>query len=324
MKRTALALTLIVSILVLTIVAVTFAGILNPAWFNNPDQTSLFIASFSRVTVGSKVTGGNIVLVNPTDKSFENLTLTIKIDDSELIAPILGLWIRIPDEKLNDTFPITNYTIPITQMSIEPRQNETIKLLLFDPDQNEPLYVTSVDVQTYSSHVFRFYITQNIFGDVINGQSLTIPQEKAYLQILGYSSIEHSSDTWHEYYNSVTNRYEYVNDQPNFCQRYHYSAGAILDSDDYRWAESLNGIKEHYFNVTVFSNNTFPVGTVALYGAGGVVSALGDKVLLPNETYLFPVPTFGGNWRSADNVYQLSRFNQSSVYASGDLISKQE
>ena len=235
MRRNAAALTLIVTILVVTAIAVLFAVKLNPSSFNNPDQNSLFIASFSHVTIGSNITGGSIVLVNPTNKNFENLTLTVKIDDSEPIVPILRLRMHLAVEE-----PFNNYNVPITQISIEPDQNETIQLYLFDPDQNEPpFYETSVNIQTFSSHIFRFYITQNTFGDIINGQSLTTPQEKAYLQIAGYSSIEHSNNTWHEYFNSSRNRYEYVNDQPNFYQQYHHSAFFPHDSSSYNWAKNI-------------------------------------------------------------------------------------
>ena len=37
------------------------------------------------------MTGGSIVLVNPTNENFENLTLKITIDDSEIIVPCLRL-----------------------------------------------------------------------------------------------------------------------------------------------------------------------------------------------------------------------------------------
>ena len=284
----------------------------------NDSNYSLFVESFSPVTIGSNLTGGKIVLVNPTDKTFENLTLSAKIDNSELIIPSLRLWMHLPIDK-----PFDYYNVPITQISIEPYQNETIQLYLFDPDQNEPpFYETSVSVQTFSSHVFRFYITQNTFGDIINGQSFTIPQEKAYLQITGYSSIEHTNDTWHEQFNSNTNRYEYINDQPNFYQQYHLSRFFPLEPSSYNWAKTLNQIGEHYFNVTVFNNTTFPLEKIALnLGEGWVEYALPDKILQPNKTYVFPVQTGGENWWSVDNVNQLSNFNPSYTYASGNLIS---
>jgi hypothetical protein len=89
MKKKALALTLLVTILVLTVVSVLFVGKSNPSSLNNSEQNSLFIESFIPSTIGSNVTGGSIVLVNPTNGSFENLTLTVKIDDSEPVTPIM-------------------------------------------------------------------------------------------------------------------------------------------------------------------------------------------------------------------------------------------
>ena len=306
MKRKALILTLVVTVLVLIIVAVLYVVKPNPSSSDNPYQKILFIASFSPSTFGSKVTGGSIVLVNPTNENFENLTLKVKIDDSDLIAPFLRLL-----------------KPPITQISIASNQNETIQIYLFDPDQNEPpFYETSVNVQTFCSHIFRFYLTQNTFGDIISGQSFVIPQEKAYLQITGYSSIEHSNNTWHEYFNSSRNRYEYVNDQPNFYQQYHHSRYYYpLDSSSYNWAKSLNQIGEHYFNVTIFNNSSFSVKGIALFGGEDYGAfALPDKILQPNETYTFPVQVSGENWWSVENVNQLSNFFPAYAYASGDLI----
>ena len=312
MKRTALAITLIVTIFALTVITVLF--VVKPNFSsNNSDKDSLFIASFTPSTIGSNVTGGSIVLVNPTSNSFENLTLKVRIDDSEPISPFLRLSQPLPVDD-----PFQSYSVLITQISIGPHQNETIQLYLFDPSQNdtETLYQTIVNVQTYSSHVFRFYITQNTFGDAINGQSFTIPQEKAYLEIIGYSPIEHDNNTWHEYFNSSTKRYEYVNDQPNFYQQNHKFFP--LDPTSYDWAKALNQIGEHYFNVTIQNNNTFPVKGVALFsGEGSVTFASPDYVLQPNETYILPVQTSGENWWSVENVYQLSNFFP--VYASGDL-----
>ena len=317
MDRKTLALTFIVTILVLIIVAVLFVK-LNPSSIDNSDQNALFIASFSPQTNGGNVTGGSIVLANPTNKNFENLTLTTKIDDSELIVPILRLL-----KPLNVEEPISNYSVPITQISIAPNQNETIQIYLFDPDKNEPpFYETIVTVQTFSSHIFRFYLTQNTFGDIINGQSFTTPQEKAYLQITGYSSIEHSNNTWHEYFNTSKNRFEYINDQPNFYQQYSHSVFFPLDSSSYNWAKSLNQIGEHYFNVTIYNNCTFPVKGISLFSDEGYVAfALPDKILQPNEIYTFPVQASGKNWWSVENIYQLSDFFPDSACATGDLIS---
>ena len=144
-------------------------------------------------------------------------------------------------------------------------------------------------------------------------------QEKAYLQITGYSSIEHDNNTWHEYFNSTTNRYEYVNDQPNFYQQYHHSAFFPLDPSSYNWAKSMNQLGEHYFNVTVYNNSTFSVNGIALFSASGSVAfAFPDYVLHSNETYTFPVQVNGENWWSVETVYQLSNFFP--AYASGNLI----
>ncbi len=279
-------------------------------------NNDLLIESFSPSTIGSNVTGGTFVLVNLTNKNFENLTLTIKIDDSDLIIPNLRLQIHLPTEA-----PFGNYSVPITQISIEPNQNQTIQLYLYDPTQNETsqLYRTSVNLQTFSAHILRFYITQKTLGDIVNGQSLTIPQEKAYLQIISYSSIEHDNETWHEYFNSSTNRYGYVNDQPNFYQQYYHAAYYPMEPDSYSWAKAINQIGEHYFNVTVFNNGTFPVDKIAFYSREGGVSFAIDKILQHNETYIFPVAASGANWWSVESVNQLSNFYPAQAYASGDL-----
>lgn len=280
----------------------------NPVSTSN--QNGLFIESFSSITFGSKLTGGKVVLVNPTDKAYENLTLSLKIDDSELRIPYMRLVVSLPVDA-----PFENRNIPITQISIGAGQNATIHLYLYDPDRSEPpFYQTSMDIQTFSSHTLKVYITQNTFGDIINGQSLPIPQEKAYLQITSYSPIEQSTDTWHEYFNSSTNRYEYINDQPNFYQQYYKSAHYPMTPTSYNWAKAYNQLGESYFNATIFNNSTFPVKAITLFGGSSpdgqsiLGSALIDYVLQPSETYVFPVSA------SAIPAY-------SSV--SGDLINNQ-
>ena len=311
-KRKALVVTLL-TILGLAVITVLIVEIGDNSSFNNSDQNTLHLESFSPVAIGSQIVSGSIVLVNPTSNIFENLNLTTKIDDSELITPILRLVKPLPLEE-----PLSHFSVPINQISIEPNQNETIQLYLYGPDQNEPpSYQAIVNVQTFSSHIFRFYLTQNSLGDKINGQSFTTPQEKAYLQISGYSPIKHSNNTWHEYFNSTENRYEYVNDQPNFYQQTHDFFP--LDPSSYSWAKSLNQIGEHYFNVTVVNNCSFSVKGIALFSRGGSVAfALSDYVLKPNETYILPVQTSGEDWWSVENIYQMSSFFP--AYASGDLI----
>jgi hypothetical protein len=271
------------------------------------NNNGLFIETFSPMKYGSTLIGGRIVLVNPTDQTFEDLTLSLKIDDSELIALNMSLWMPLPiPEPFKDRF------IPVTKISIEPSQNQTIGLYLYDPDQNEPPFYQTI--QTFSSHTIKFYITKNTFGDIINGQSLTIPQQKAYLQITGYSPVEHSNDTWHQHFNSSTNRYEYINDKPNFYQQYHQSAYYPMTPTSYNWAKVYNQLGESYFNVTVFNNSTFPVKAITLFegsspdGQSILGSALIDHVLQPNETYVFPV--------SASEVPMYG-------YMTGDLVDNQ-
>jgi hypothetical protein len=130
-------------------------------------------------------------------------------------------------------------------------------------------------------------------------------------------------NTWHEQYNINKNRQEYINDQPNFYQQYHHSAYYPMESTSFNWAKNLNQIGEHYFNVTVFNNSTFPVVKVAFYlGEGGVAFALPDKIIQPNETYVLPVAAEGQNWWSVESVNQLSNFNSAQAYASGDLANR--
>ena len=248
MKRKALLLTFILTILVLTTLAVLFAEKPNPSSFNNSDQNTVFIASFSPELYGNNVIGGDIVLVNPTNRYFDNLNLTTEVDDFKLIVPRLLLAVGGNLSR----------SVPVTGITIDPYQNETLRLFFGILDRGTfSSYFGGVQISAFSSHVIKFYVSQNNFGDVINSQSLAIPQKKAYLQILGYSSIEHDNDTWHEYYNSTRNRYEYVNDQPNFYQQYHHSAFFPLDPNSYNWAKGLNQLGEHYFNVTIFNNILF-------------------------------------------------------------------
>jgi hypothetical protein len=318
MKRKALALTLVVTIFVVTTLAVLLVVKPNPSSYDNPDQKALYIASFSPQLYGNIIIGGYVVLVNPTNRYFCNLNLTVEVDDLKLIVPRLLMTVE-------GNF---SWRLPVTTIAIDPHQNETIDLLFGILDLGTfTSYFGDVQIEPFSSHVIKFYVSQNKFGDVINGQALTIPQKKAYLQILGYSSIEHSNNTWHEYYNSSTNRYEYVNDQPNFYQQYHYFFP--LDLASYNWAKSLNQIGEHYFNVTIHNNSTFPVKGIVLFGGspngeGSMAFALSDMILQPNETYVLPVQASGKNWWSVENVYQLSNFFPAYAYASGDLVSSQE
>lgn len=254
-------------------------------------QNFLFISSYIPEQWGLNVTSGDIVLVNPTSTSYDNLNMTIKVDDSDLILPDLRLW------HFNVTLQVTpnrqetgNYSIPISTISINPNQNETINVS-----------VPSLETSLLTSHNLRIYLSQNKFGDVIDGQSIVIPQVIAYLQINEFSQVETNNNTWHEYYNSTTGRNEYINDQPNFCQQYFQSSFYPLDPQSYNWAFALNQLDETYFNVTVYNNNTFPVKALMLLGGSSpniqsymnsayLASANSNDIIQPNETYVFPVP----------------------------------
>jgi hypothetical protein len=177
-----------------------------------------------------------------------------------------------------------NFSTPITSISIEPNQNETISLIF--PSQ---------DTFRFSSHNLTIYISQNSFGDIINGQSLTIPQTEAYLQVVSYSSIVFDNNTYSKHFSWTRNTYVYVNDNPNFLQRY-FNRTWEIGTGNYGMASRMNVLGERYFNVTVFNNNTFPVNSVALVGQipsrGSYMDswrALIDYVMQPNETYVFPV-----------------------------------
>jgi len=320
MKLSRMAVTILAVMVVMGLAAVLLVGEFGDSPLDDRGQSGVFIESFSHTTLGSKVTGGSIVLVNPTEKNFENLTLTITIDDSEPIAPFLRSL-----KPLSIEGPFSNYSFLITQVSIAPDQNKTIQLYLYDPRQNEPPFPqTFMDVQTFSSHVIRFYVTKDAFGDVINGQAFMIPQEKAFLKITSYSPVEHSNDTWHEYYNESKKRYEYVNDQPNFFQR--NSEFFPLVPNSYNWAKTLNQIGEHYYNVTILNNSTFPVKGIAYCpnGEGSIALAAADMILQPNATFVLAVQTSGENWCSAETVYQLSNFSPAEACVSGDLIDDQK
>jgi hypothetical protein len=265
----------------------------------NDNYTSLYVASYipgpwsySGNSTTEGITLGNIVLVNPTSNSFSNLNMTIQVDGSEIIVPNLSLWysnytVYTPNSFLQSLHiyeDMINFSTPITSISIEPNQNETISLIF--PSQ---------DTFRFSSHNLTIYISQNSFGDIINGQSLTIPQTEAYLQVVSYSSIVFDNNTYSKHFSWTRNTYVYVNDNPNFLQRY-FNRTWEIGTGNYGMASRMNVLGERYFNVTVFNNNTFPVNSVALVGQipsrGSYMDswrALIDYVMQPNETYVFPV-----------------------------------
>jgi len=271
------------AVLIVTSVVCTSVMIQN-SW-NNKWTDGLILKSFSAVTYGDNITGGKLVISNPTQRAFENLTLNLRIDDSQLISPYLRVVMPLAADP-----PFANCSVPITKVSIDPYQNMTLQVLLYNPDENTPaFYNTSVTAQTYRPHVIAIYLTRSSFGDIIDGQTFPVPQQKAYLQIIRYSPVEHSQYTWHRFFNASTQRDEYINDQPNYLQTYSQSYYS-LDYFSYIFAKAYNQIGEHYFNVTVFNNSTFTVNRIAVtIDNHGTAYAHLDKVLKPNETYSFPL-----------------------------------
>jgi hypothetical protein len=285
-----------------TIVAVTVIGlcviitaVLLAVNSNNPlivDQGSLYVADYTPCTYSDNSTYGNIVLVNPTSKTYSNLTVTIQVDGSEQIKPTLRLWtinasLKYPNSSLESAYYTMNSSsIQVETVSIGSNQTATI-------DLNFPSTATF----RFSPHNLTVYISQDSLGDLVNGQLLTIPQTGVYLQIVGFSPVHYDNDTHHIYYNETSNDdYVYINDNPNFLQRYHNRTWRI-GTANYALAANMDVLGEFYFNVTVHNNNTFAVSGVVLFGQipsreYHIVDwgrALPDYVLQPGETYMFPV-----------------------------------
>jgi hypothetical protein len=272
----------------------------NIALASKYEQSSLYVATYisgpwsnsSSNTEGTAT--GNIVLVNPTGNSFSNLELAIQVDSSEVINPTLRLWasnytLNTPNSfsQSRQLFPdMENFSVPIATISIEPNQKETISLSFSSPYSFR-----------FNSHTLRIYISQNNFGDIINGQLLTVPQTQAYMQIVGCSSVESDEGTYHQYYNStLKSNMVTVAYNPNFFQRYRNTSMHDYYSDTFSMMHHMGALSATYFNVTVFNNNTFTVNSIALWGqipSRGTYtnywSALNDYVMEPSETYIFPV-----------------------------------
>ena len=158
-----------VVLLCVILIAVLFATKPNEA-------TSLYVASYIPGSWSydgnfpmEGITLGNIVLVNPTSNSLSNLNMTIQVDSSEIIVPSLRLWyanhtVYTPNSEMQGVYMWTdmrNFSTPITSISIEPNQNETISLSFPSPDAFR-----------FSSHNLTIYISQNSFGDIINGHHI--------------------------------------------------------------------------------------------------------------------------------------------------------
>jgi len=176
-----------------------------------------YVAGYIPGFYSNNSTYGNIVLVNPTSNTLSNLNMTIQVDNSELILPTLRLWhsnytVNMPSshkESSNLSMDVKNFSTPITTINIEPNQNLTINFGF-----------STLDTFQFSDHNLTIYLSQHSFGDIINGQTLTIPQTEVHIQILSYSQIHIDYDTYHKVYSQTRQTYVYRNDNPNFLQRY--------------------------------------------------------------------------------------------------------
>lgn len=274
----------VVSICVI-LLAVLFAAQLED---NSPKP---YVAGYVPGFYSNYSTYGNIVVVNPTSNSLSNLNMTIQVDNSELILPTLRLWhsnytVNMPSshkESSNMSMDVENFSTPITTINIEPNQNVTINFGF-----------STLDTFQFSDHNLTIYLSQHSFGDIIDGQTMTIPQTDAYIQILSYSQVHTDYDTHHKFYSPTRQGYVYRNDNPNFIQRYFNSSWEI-GTANYALAADMGVLGVRYFNVTVHNNNTFPVNSVKLFGQLSSSNyvftwrALPDYVLQPGETYVFPV-----------------------------------
>ncbi|MDD4325656.1 MAG: hypothetical protein WC203_02850 [Candidatus Bathyarchaeia archaeon] len=250
-----------------------------------------YVARYIPGFYSSNTTYGNIILVNPASNFLENLNMTIQVDNSELILPNLRVWysnytVNTPNsylESVNMSMDVKNFSAPITKISIEPKQNLTINLGFSAPDTFQ-----------FSAHNLTIYLSQHSFGDIIDGQTMIIPQTEAHIQIVSYSQVHTDYDTHHKFYSPTRQGYVYRNDNPNFIQRY-FNISWEIGTANYALAADMGVLGVRYFNVTVYNNNSFAVNSVRLFGQLSSSEyvfnwrALPDYVLQPGETYVFPV-----------------------------------
>jgi hypothetical protein len=302
MRRVIVATAVVVLCVILTVVL--FVEKSNRALTNTNQQKSLSVSTYSLNQLDYNVSEVTITLANPTNTSFKNLNMTILLDGSDL------LWYSnytVIFAQLLNQVTTANFSYPKTPISIEPYLNETISIFFPSPESFQ-----------FSSHNLAIYISQHSFGDVVNSQSLPVPQTKAYLQIKSYSPVENDQ---HDTYHSVNNFSDrYVMDNPNFNQRFHNDSGTTnMYADTYRILAEMNALGEIYFNVTVFNNNTFPVNNIGLFGGSSIHGpdffggAPLDYVLQPNETYLFPLPTVLTGFSLPSNGYVIGNVANSTI-----------
>jgi hypothetical protein len=286
------AVAVLVIVLCVVLVAVLLITAKPDAVLIDENQPSLYVASYTPGLSETSHIDGNIVLVNPTNRAYSNLSLSIQLDNYEITKPTLRIW--DPNYSLNTPTSflqsvqlyrdMLNHSTPITTINLEPNQNLTLWLNL-----------TSQGTIRFNLYNLRIFLSQHDFGDLVNGQSFTLPQTEVHLQIISYSPVQTDNDTYHKYFSSSLNRYVYRNDNPNFYQRYRNHSLEIGISN-YGMAAEMGVLGVRYFNVTVQNNSTFPVNSIKLLGqlpSGGnytfTWSAIADYVLQPGETHLFPV-----------------------------------
>jgi hypothetical protein len=214
--------------------------------------------------------------------------MTIQVDSSDTINPALRLWDSNYSVKMPTSFfesvkllqDIQNFSTAITSINIDANQKETISLSIPSPISFG-----------FNSHNLTIYISQNSFGDVINGQSLIVPQTQAYLQIVKFSAAESDEGTYHQYYDSTQkSNMVTVAFNPNFYQRYNNISSENYYAENFALMHHMGALDYSYRNVTVFNNNTFPVNSVTVFGQEPYrTGALMDYAIQPTETYLFPV-----------------------------------
>ncbi len=94
---------------------------------------------------------------------------------------------------------------------------------------------------------FNFYISQNAYGDIINGQSFQVPQQRYHLKILEISQVQDDTYNSVRYYDSGTGQYEFNSTDTNYCQNF------------WNYTEQRKQYGSVYFNLTLQNNNTIPL-----------------------------------------------------------------
>ena len=279
-------------------IVVLFVAKSNTALPNKDEHASLYVASYisgpwspwsqsGNYSTTEGIIEGNIVLVNPTSTSLSNLKLAIQVDNSETFNSSLRVWdsnytLDTPNSFLQSEQlfeDMQNFSTPITSISIDSNQRETISLVFSSPETFQ-----------FGEHSLRIYVSKNNFGDIVNGQLLIVPQTEAYLQIVNFSVVESDIGTYHQYYDSAQkSNMVTVAYNPNFYQRYLNTSKYDIYADNFAMMHDI-ALDYSYRNVTVFNNNTFPVNSVIVFGQEPYRSgALMDYAIQPSETYLFPV-----------------------------------